>query len=602
MDALESLRSLTAAVEKAGVDIAPGYGEYVQLAMAIATDTGEAGREYFMRLCSLSSKFDRKKANSQFTNALATHNGSVHLGSVFFLADRAGVSYEFHKFQAFRSLTHTPANNKVENELPDANEVEDEEEEQEERLVKGSEPKKRLPNMEHYEWPDPLNRIIRFGRTPQQKDVLFLGAVTALGAALERYVKCFYSSKFFSPCLQTFIVAPPASGKGVLSFIVKLVEPIHAEIRREVERKFKIYNAEKVAYDSLGKERAGKEPPQRPAERMFLISGNNTGTGILQNLMDSLATGLILEQEVITLITALASDNGHWVDVLCKSFDHDRLSYNRRTDREFREINESYLSLLVSGTPAQVKPLIPSAENGLFSRLLFYYMPAVEEWKNQFEEKTEDLNRIFLGIGNEWKNRVSKVKRMGTFFLNLTSGQKERFNKVFNELFDRSRMTNGNEMNSSVVRLAINTCRILSVVGVLRTMENGWDFSPSADTHPENKQDGIVSKWDFYISDEDFEHVMELVPVLYHHATHILSFLPSSEVIRRMNADRESFFNALDVEFNLNQAKELAKEMNLEWSRVKTWIHRLTKNKYLVRGKEDGTYIQVLRSMGFPKE
>ena len=64
-------------------------------------------------------------------------------------------------------------------------------------------------------------------------------------------------------------------------------------------------------------------------------------------------------------------------------------------------------------------------------------------------------------------------------------------------------------MNSSVVRLAINTCRILSVVGVLRAMENGWDFSPSADTHPENKQDGIVSKWDFYISDEDFEHVIE---------------------------------------------------------------------------------------------
>ena len=34
-----------------------------------------------------------------------------------------------------------------------------------------------------------------------------------------------------------------------------------------------------------------------PPNRMFLISGNNTGTGILQNIMDSDGTGLICEAE-----------------------------------------------------------------------------------------------------------------------------------------------------------------------------------------------------------------------------------------------------------------------------------------------------------------
>lgn len=37
----ESLEKLTAAVEAACADIAPSYAEYVQLAMAIATDCGE---------------------------------------------------------------------------------------------------------------------------------------------------------------------------------------------------------------------------------------------------------------------------------------------------------------------------------------------------------------------------------------------------------------------------------------------------------------------------------------------------------------------------------------------------------------------------------
>ena len=62
-----------------------------------------------------------------------------------------------------------------------------------------------------------------------------------------------------------------------------------------------------------------------------------------------------------------------------QGLDHDRLSYNRRTDREYREVKRSYLSVLLSGTPAQVKPLIPTAENGLFSRQLFYYMPAIHK-------------------------------------------------------------------------------------------------------------------------------------------------------------------------------------------------------------------------------
>ena len=55
MTDIESLRRLTEAVETAGADIAPTYAEYVQLAFAIATDCGEAGREFFHRLCRTSA-------------------------------------------------------------------------------------------------------------------------------------------------------------------------------------------------------------------------------------------------------------------------------------------------------------------------------------------------------------------------------------------------------------------------------------------------------------------------------------------------------------------------------------------------------------------
>ena len=57
----DSLSRLVEAVRSAGVDIAPGYCEYVRLAFAIANDCGEAGREGFITLCSLSVKFNREK-------------------------------------------------------------------------------------------------------------------------------------------------------------------------------------------------------------------------------------------------------------------------------------------------------------------------------------------------------------------------------------------------------------------------------------------------------------------------------------------------------------------------------------------------------------
>lgn len=91
MTDIESLRLLTEAVETAGADIAPTYAEYVQLAFAIATDCGEAGREFFHRLCQLSTKYQHDHAERMFSNALTKQQGAIHLGTAFHLAESTGV-------------------------------------------------------------------------------------------------------------------------------------------------------------------------------------------------------------------------------------------------------------------------------------------------------------------------------------------------------------------------------------------------------------------------------------------------------------------------------------------------------------------------------
>ena len=650
MNDIESLHRLTETVETAGADIAPTYIEYVQLAFAIATDCGEAGRDYFHRLCRLSAKYQREHAERVFTNALATHHGDVHLGTVFHLAETAGVTVfkdngfkddgfrdNSFKDNTFRNdvmnsppdptsptgkkckkgskgtensgpdfFTHTCARYKVENdESRDGGEKgdEDEKEEKEEELLPGSEPKQQLPTFAKYQWPGVIQRIISYGKSDALQDLMLLGALTALGATIALHLRCPYAGKFLHPCLQFFGIAPSASGKGILSYIRLLVMPIHNEIRADVAAKMKIYKKEKAVYDSLGKERAKREVPQMPANRMFLISGNNTGTGILQNIMDSDGQGFICEAEADTLSTAINAEHGQWSTTLRKAFDHDSLSYNRRTNQEYREIMKSYLSLCVSGTPSQVKSFIPTTEDGAFSREVFYYLYGIEEWKDQFLEEDLNLEEVFTNMGLDWKKEVERIKAHGLHTLRLTDNQKREFNACFSELFTRSSIANGREMYSSIARLAINLCRIMSVVALLRALESPrpYDFreSPSSGLTPEasipadNLKDNIITRWNLSITADDFHAVLSLAEPLYRHATHILSFLPSTEISRRSNADRDFLFSQLGDKFTRAELLDKAAAIGIKKNTAITWLKRLTRRGLLIKAEDIGLYVRA---------
>ena len=165
MTDIESLCRLTEAVEAAGADIAPTYLEYVQLSFAIATDCGEAGRDFFHRLCRVSPKYQREHAERVFSNALHTQRGEVHLGTAFHLAEATGVSICIEEMPkhptgtkgtagtARKFPTHTGAYNKV------GNDNISDDKEGEEELLPGSEPQHQLPTFPKNDWPEFLQRI-----------------------------------------------------------------------------------------------------------------------------------------------------------------------------------------------------------------------------------------------------------------------------------------------------------------------------------------------------------------------------------------------------------------------------------------------------------
>ena len=598
MEPISSLHLLTEAVRNAGADIAPSYQEYIQLAFAIATDCGEAGRQDFLALCSLSSKYDPQAAEKLFSNALKTGHNDVHIGTAFHLAELCGVKIQAEipsgigtlgtQGSPSSSASHTRARKEGE-EVSIC----------EEDTATGSDPISPLPTFdERTRWPYPLGRILSCATSRTQYDILLLGTVTVLGASMGRNVRCAYGGKMTSPCLQTFVVAPSTSGKGILSLVRLLVEPFHDEIRKQTAESMACYRREKSKYEALGKERAKTEAPMMPPDKMFLIPGNNTGTGILQNLIDSDGTGLICESEADTISTAIGSEYGHWSDTMRKAFDHDRLSYNRRTDREYKETTACYLSVLLSGTPAQIKPLISSPENGQFSRNIFYYMPRVGEWKDQFGEDELDVEAEFIRMGHEWKASRDELKKKGLFTLKFTQQQKDEFNGHFSALFYRSSLVTGEEMSASVMRMGTILCRMMCITALLRSLEIPSLAVPDPTINPENLKDGIITRHNLSITDEDFRAVLALCEPLYLHATHILSFLDkSTELNSRGIADREMLYAALPQEFTKQMVMEQAEKLNIPVNTARSWIQRLREkgalDMVMVKGK--GVYSKKQR-------
>ena len=121
-------------------------------------------------------------------------------------------------------------------------------------------------------------------------------------------------------------------------------------MKQQFEADMQEYNSNKNKDSTTGK-------PQKSPQKMLFIPANNSATGFLEILGDSDKRGLIFETEGDTLAKAFKSDYGDFSDGFRNAFQHEPISYYRRTDKEYVEIDRPCLSALLSGTPKQIQTL-----------------------------------------------------------------------------------------------------------------------------------------------------------------------------------------------------------------------------------------------------
>jgi hypothetical protein len=286
---------------------------------------------------------------------------------------------------------------------------------------------------------------------PTEKAVFLLSGLGVLSGILPNVWGVYDGNKVY-PNLFVFVLGRYGSGKGALRYARQLAEQIH--------------KARTAVTES---EKADALPEQTTPQLLHFVPANNSKTGFFELLFTNQGSGTLFESEGDTLTDAINQDYGRFSDGLRKAFHHEPITYYRRAGREFCEIAEPRLSVVLSGTPDQLQKLIPTPENGLFSRFCYFQLPENADFKDVFNPEKSDYPQAFRWLGStcyDIHNFLMQAPEPYQF--TFTKPQQTRFVEYFRNLKSEIRENITLDLDGVIHRLGLQYFRIAMIFTVLR--------------------------------------------------------------------------------------------------------------------------------------
>ena len=521
-------------IETAAIDIAPNYADWRDLGFALADALGESGRNYYHRLSRFYPSYSQSETDKQYSACLASHGHGVTIKTLYHLAKSAGVSVSIPQPSKSPSLGGV---GEAKSPIPQNGDLEEMGNREKQLPAFPKEIFETLPGL--------LHAITSNADSPEDADLLLLGSLTVFSACMPNVYGVYGQHEVF-PNLFLFVTAKASAGKGRLSLCRRLVEPIHQMMRQQCKAEQEEYKLKLTQYNASS-DKAHEEKPEEPPLRTLIIPANNSATGLFQLLKENNEKGLIFETEGDTLAQTFKSEHGNYSDGFRKAFHHETISYNRRKDREFVELASPQLSALLSGTPKQVSSLIPNAENGLFSRFMFYFMNLRPIWKDVFAGDDEQpLEHKFDVYGKEFLDFNLFLRQQPVRFrFAFSSSQQKAFNAYFEQTQLQYLELCGDDYVGSIRRLGLIAFRLAMIITALRIIDTGEVSSV------------------LVCNDCDFNTVMEIVKVLVLHAAYIFEQLPKDTATQQPLNHKRQLLDALPAEFDRQTYLAVAKNLNI---------------------------------------
>ncbi len=339
--------------------------------------------------------------------------------------------------------------------------------------------------------PDFLERAISVADITAQKDMLLLSALTAASYALPN-IRILHAKPqhVYSTNLISLIVAPPASGKGVMNNAERLLDPINDFLL-------------------LG-------------DRSAIYSGDFSAASFVKTLAKNDGELFMIQTEMDKMGKNWGQAGNDFSDMFRQAFEHETIRYTRSVGpRRTIDITIKHprISALLSGTLDQLRPFVGDGLNGLASR----FLPYIVEEKIPFDPNV-------LGHGEQYEqNGVHAVYKTLSIDLfrrwrwlyglenelrwNLTAEQSEVLGILFADMYNLA--FEGLDMpdvfDATVKRMLVIILRIGAILSALR-LDIG---SPQPEL--------------LYCSDDDFRTLATLSEKLLRHAGRMILMLSQND-------------------------------------------------------------------------
>ena len=306
----------------------------------------------------------------------------------------------------------------------------------------------------------------------RKRDVFLTSALSVISGGLHNVYGLYDKERVF-PNLYSFVIAPPASGKGSMKFAKQLGDCFHDLLFSQSKEELKEYKKVKRLFDRKLKKAKTDEQiealiePEKPKSSMFFIPADTSSAMMIKHLEDNDGMGCICETEADTLTNTLKQDWGSYSDVLRKGFHGESISKSRMTDLEYSEIKEPKFSVAITGTPNQLDALITSIQDGLFSRFIFYSFSAKQKWRSTYTEGiTVSNNDIFKGFSADLcdKFRSNNIQKFV-----MTRKQGMQLDEVFSEALGHNSILYSDDVSGIIYRLGLMTFKIAMTLAALRS-------------------------------------------------------------------------------------------------------------------------------------
>lgn len=363
-----------------------------------------------------------------------------------------------------------------------------------------------FPSALYEHLPDMLSDMFIEGLTEVERSVALLGSLGIFSCALPNVTGSYQNSEY-APPLYTCIVGAPGTGKGMLSRIRPVYHKYAAYVRNRSAKEVKEYQKAKLRYDlelsnfSRGKTDKLSDEPEEVKYKELELSGDITRPRLVELIeANKDIAALMYENEIDVLNVAISQEHGKFRDVMNRIYQHEQISKDTKRDKRSNH-NSPRMGVVISGTPAQAVRFAFSTEDGLFSRLLCFYITEPSKWKNlTSSDDTPHRANYYKGMGDRLLKIALHLEAYPTW-INYTEDQREKMNEMFSAQLERIRSFAEGDMSGIIFRLGLTHFRISMVLTAIRKGEQR-----------------LIDR-DMLISDKDFDTA---TGIIFHCLDHIL--------------------------------------------------------------------------------